>query len=66
MRSGVARNKTLVKRFTTARKIITNRYAGQREPAGSYQASVKLPRKYGWFTNPSQSGPRPSPAGDTS
>ena len=34
--------KTLIERFTTARKIIINRYAEQAEPAGSYQAFVKM------------------------
>jgi hypothetical protein len=34
--------KTLIERFTTARKIIINRYAGQPEPAGSYQAFIKM------------------------
>lgn len=34
--------KTLIERFTTARKIIINRYAEQQEPAGSYQAFIKM------------------------
>lgn len=34
--------KTLLERFTTARKIIINRYADQPEPAGSYQAFIKM------------------------
>lgn len=34
--------KTLIERFTTARKIIINRYAEQSEPAGSYQAFIKM------------------------
>jgi len=34
--------KTLVERFTVARKIIINRYTEQQEPAGSYQAFVKM------------------------
>jgi hypothetical protein len=34
--------KTLIERFTVARKIIINRYAEQPEPAGSYQAFIKL------------------------
>jgi len=34
--------KTLIERFTTARKIIINRYAEQPEPAGSYQAFIKM------------------------
>jgi len=34
--------KTLIERFTTARKIIINRYAEQQEPAGSYQAFSKM------------------------
>jgi hypothetical protein len=38
--------RTLIERFTTARKIITNRYAEQQEPAGSYQAFIKLLRKW--------------------
>jgi hypothetical protein len=38
--------KTLVERFTIARKIIINRYAEQPEPAGSYQAFTKLLRKW--------------------
>ena len=38
--------KTLIERFLTARKIIINRHAGQPEPAGSYQAFVKLLRKW--------------------
>lgn len=38
--------KTLIERFTTARKIIIHRYGEQQEPAGSYQAFVKLLRKW--------------------
>jgi hypothetical protein len=38
--------KTLIERFTTARKIIINRYGEQQDPAGSYQAFVKLLRKW--------------------
>jgi hypothetical protein len=38
--------KTLGERFATARKIIINRYPGQPEPAGSYQAFAKLLRKW--------------------
>jgi hypothetical protein len=38
--------KTLVERFALARKIIMNRYAEQAEPAGSYQAFIKLLRKW--------------------
>jgi hypothetical protein len=34
--------KTLVERFTTARKIIINCYGAQQEPAGSYQAFIKM------------------------
>jgi len=34
--------KTLIERFTTARKIIINRYANQPELAGSYQAFIKM------------------------
>jgi len=34
--------KTLIERFTTVRKIIINRYAEQPEPAGSYQAFIKI------------------------
>ena len=34
--------KTLIERFTTARKIIINRYVEQQEPAGSYQAFIKM------------------------
>jgi hypothetical protein len=34
--------KTLIERFATARKIIINRYAQQPEPAGSYQAFIKM------------------------
>jgi hypothetical protein len=34
--------KTLIERFTVARKIIINRLGGQQEPAGSYQAFIKL------------------------
>jgi hypothetical protein len=34
--------KTLIERFTVARKIIINRYAEQPEPAGSYQAFIKI------------------------
>ena len=38
--------KTLIERFAIARKIIINRYAEQPEPAGSYQAFIKLLRKW--------------------
>jgi len=38
--------KTLTERFTTARKIIINCYGEQREPAGSYQAFMKVLRKW--------------------
>lgn len=38
--------KTLLERFVVARKIIINRYVGQPEPAGSYQAFIKLLRKW--------------------
>jgi hypothetical protein len=38
--------KTLVERFSVTRKIIINRYAGQPEPAGSYQAFTKVLRKW--------------------
>ena len=38
--------KTLIERFTTARKIIINRYAEQPEPAGSYQAFIKMLGKW--------------------
>jgi len=38
--------KTPIERFTTAHKIIINRYAEQQEPARSYQAFIKLPRKW--------------------
>jgi hypothetical protein len=38
--------KTLVERFTIARKIIINGFGEQREPAGSYQAFIKLLRKW--------------------
>ena len=38
--------KTLIERFTTARKIIINCYGEQREPAGSYQAFIKVLRKW--------------------
>jgi hypothetical protein len=34
--------KTLIERFATARKIIIHRYAKQPEPAGSYQAFIKI------------------------
>ena len=34
--------RTLIERFTIARKIIINRCADQQEPAGSYQAFVKM------------------------
>ena len=34
--------KTLLERFAVARKIIINRYVGQAEPAGSYQAFIKM------------------------
>jgi hypothetical protein len=38
--------KTLIERFTTARKIIINCCGEQQEPAGSYQAFIKLLRKW--------------------
>jgi hypothetical protein len=38
--------KTLIERFTIARKIIINRYTEQQQPAGSYQAFIKLLRKW--------------------
>jgi hypothetical protein len=38
--------KTLIERFTTARKIIIHRFGGQQQPAGSYQAFIKLLRKW--------------------
>ena len=38
--------RTLIERFTIARKIIIYRYGGQQEPAGSYQAFIKLLRKW--------------------
>jgi hypothetical protein len=38
--------KTLIERFTTARKIIINRFGEQQEPAKSYQAFIKLLRKW--------------------
>ena len=38
--------RTLIERFTIARKIIIYRYRGQQEPAGSYQAFIKLLRKW--------------------
>jgi hypothetical protein len=38
--------RTVIDRFTTARKIIINRYAEQPEPAGSYQAFIKMLRKW--------------------
>jgi IS4 transposase len=38
--------KTLIERFTTARKIIIDRVGEQQEPAGSYQAFIKLLRKW--------------------
>jgi hypothetical protein len=34
--------KTLIERFITARKIIIYGYAGQQQPAGSYQAFIKM------------------------
>ena len=34
--------KTLTERFATSRKIIINRYGTQQEPAGSYQAFIKM------------------------
>jgi IS4 transposase len=34
--------KTLIERFATVRKIIINRYVEQQEPAGSYQAFIKI------------------------
>lgn len=44
--------RTLIERFTTARKIIIDRFGEQREPAGSYQAFIKLLRKWTerWLT----------------
>lgn len=38
--------RTLIERFTIARKIIIYRHGGQQEPAGSYQAFIKLLRKW--------------------
>ena len=38
--------KTLIERFTTCRKIIVKCFGGQYEPAGSYQAFIKLLRKW--------------------
>jgi hypothetical protein len=38
--------RTLWERFTIARKIIINRYGKQQEPAGSYQAFIKLLGKW--------------------
>lgn len=38
--------KNLGERFEVARKIIINRYPGQGEPAGTYQAFVKMLRKW--------------------
>ena len=38
--------KTLLERFATARKIIIHCFGGQQEPAGSYQAFIKLLRKW--------------------
>ena len=38
--------KTLLERFATARKIIINCYGEQQKPAGSYQAFIKLLRKW--------------------
>jgi IS4 transposase len=38
--------KTLIERWSTARKVIIDRFPGQAEPAGSYQAFVKLLRKW--------------------
>ena len=38
--------KTLTERFTTARKIIIDRFGEQQEPAGSYQAFIKLLGKW--------------------
>lgn len=38
--------KTLLERFVVARKIIIDRSVGQRQPAGSYQAFVKLLRRW--------------------
>ena len=38
--------KTLIERFAAARKIIINCCGGQQEPAGSYQAFIKLLRKW--------------------
>jgi hypothetical protein len=38
--------KTLRERFDVARKIIINRYPDQAEPAGSYQAFLKILRKW--------------------
>jgi hypothetical protein len=38
--------KTLIERFATARKIIIHCYGEQQQPAGSYQAFIKLLRKW--------------------
>jgi hypothetical protein len=38
--------KTLIERFSTARKIIIHCYDPQREPAGSYQAFTKMAVKW--------------------
>lgn len=38
--------KTLIERFSIARKIIMFCFGGQQEPAGSYQAFIKLLRKW--------------------
>ncbi len=38
--------KTLIERFTTARKIIIHCHGEQREPAGSYQAFIKILAKW--------------------
>jgi IS4 transposase len=38
--------KTLIERFSTARKIIMHLFGKQHEPAGSYQAFIKLLRKW--------------------
>lgn len=38
--------RTLIERFTTARKIIINCYGEQLQPAGSYQALIKLLQKW--------------------
>jgi IS4 transposase len=38
--------KTLVERFTISRKVIINLFGKQQEPAGSYQAFIKLLRKW--------------------